>query len=237
MDYGNAELADRLAADFAAGTLRGAARRRFESLLPAHPTLRTALLAWQERLMPLTSIIPPEEPPARVWKVIETRLFGNPQLEAGAAGAARPSGLGFWRGLASFASIAAIGLALLLANPRAALPPVIVVLAATGVGDVGSAKSTSASFVASISGDGQTLVTRPLVNVSVKADRSLQLWAIPTGGSPRSLGLISARGDTLAVKGKALQGADSLAVSLEPPGGSPTGQPTGPVLYAGKFSL
>ena len=93
------------------------------------------------------------------------------------------------------------------------------------------------SFVASISGDGRALVARPLVDVAVRPDRALELWAIPAGGAPRSLGVISARGDTLAIKGKALEGADSLAVSLEPPGGSPTGAPTGPVLYTGKLTL
>ena len=49
MDYSRPELADRLAADYVAGTLRGAARRRFEALLPAHPLLRDAVRDWQGR--------------------------------------------------------------------------------------------------------------------------------------------------------------------------------------------
>ena len=61
MDYGRSELADRLAAGYVAGTLRGPARRRFESLLPAHAGLRTAVRDWQQRLMPLTATLAPLE--------------------------------------------------------------------------------------------------------------------------------------------------------------------------------
>ena len=43
MDYANPQLADQLAASYAAGTLRGPARRRFEALLPSHPALRDAV--------------------------------------------------------------------------------------------------------------------------------------------------------------------------------------------------
>ena len=66
MDYSRSELADRLAADYVAGTLRGPARRRFEALLPAHATLRAATRAWRDRLMPLTSVVTPAKPSAAV---------------------------------------------------------------------------------------------------------------------------------------------------------------------------
>ena len=49
MDYSRPELADRLAAEYVLGTLRGPARRRFEALLPAHPALNRAMLDWQRR--------------------------------------------------------------------------------------------------------------------------------------------------------------------------------------------
>ena len=67
MDYGRPELADRLAAAYVAGTLRGPARRRFEALLPAHPMLRGAVRDWQARLMPLTAGLAPEPPSPQVW--------------------------------------------------------------------------------------------------------------------------------------------------------------------------
>lgn len=235
MDYGRPALADPLAAAYAAGTLRGAARRRFETLLPAHPGLRAATQAWQARLMPLTTTLPGEPPPTQVWTRVLARIDGP--ASAAAATPEPRSGLGarlaFWRTLSAFASVAAITFALLLASPTAVQPPIIIVLSGTGAGAGGT---TAASFVASVSGDGRALVTRPLVNVALRPDRALELWALPKDGAPRSLGLISASGATVVTKGKVLDGAEGLAVTLEPPGGSPSGAPTGPVLYAGKLT-
>jgi anti-sigma-K factor RskA len=230
MDYSRPELADRLAAEYVAGTLRGPARRRFESLLPAHPALREARRAWEQRLMPLTAAIPPVQPSGEVWRRISARIGGEAPTARGGAWNRLP----FWRGLAAFASVAAIGLAVLLANPTPTPPPIVVVLAPTGAA---SGATPSPTLVASISGDRSTLVARPIVPVSIQPDRALELWAVPTSGAPRSLGLLPGGSATVALRGKVLAGADTLAVSLEPAGGSPTGQPTGPILYAGKFSL
>ena len=127
MDYSRKDRADALAAEYVSGTMRGGARRRFESLLPAHPALREATLAWSERLMPLTAALAPVEPSGEVWRRISDRLDRRQRVGAGAW-----ERLPFWRGLTAFASVAAIGLAVLLANPRAVAPPVVVVLAATG---------------------------------------------------------------------------------------------------------
>ena len=113
----------------------------------------------------------------------------------------------------------------------------VVVLQGTG----GAAQGIN-TFVASVSADGRALVTKPLMNVSLEANRVLELWSVPPQGAPRSLGLISASGATVVPRGKLPEallkgGTAALAVSLEPPGGSPTGVPTGPVLYAGKLQL
>ena len=78
MDYAKPELADALAAQYVTGTLRGRARRRFETLLVAHATLRAAVRRWQERLIPLTSVLAPQTPPLRVWQGVERTLW--PQL-------------------------------------------------------------------------------------------------------------------------------------------------------------
>ena len=233
MDYGRTDLADRLAASYAAGTLRGPARRRFEALLPAHPALRAATREWQDRLMPLTTALPPEAPPARVWQGIEARLDGT-GARAPAPRVPLGSRLAFWRGLAGFASVAALSLAVLLASPSTVQPPILVVLSSTAPGAGGT---VPASFVASISGDGRAVVTRPLTQVALQPDRALELWAAAGTGAPRSLGLISANGASVVRKAVLPPGTDHLAVSLEPPGGSPTGAPTGPVLYVGKLML
>ena len=139
MDYARPALADALAAQYVAGTLRGRARRRFEALLPSHPALQAAVRQWQLRLMPLTGVLPPQAPPARVWQAIERRLW------SAAAAAPQPSWwarLALWRGLSALASVAVVTLVVLLASPPPALAPVVVVLASTGA-DAGTAGTTS----------------------------------------------------------------------------------------------
>jgi anti-sigma-K factor RskA len=237
MDYSRPELADRLAAGYVLGTLRGPARRRFEALLPAHAALRGAVRGWQDRLMPLSAEVTPVPPSPQVWKRIEARIGGAASTKAAATAAPPRAQLAFWRGFAALASVAAVSLAVLLANPAPTPAPILVVLSATAPGEAGAAGTTpAASFVASISGDGRKMVTRPLVNVSLEANRALELWAVPASGAPRSLGLISASGATVLTKDAVLKNAAALAVSLEPPGGSPTGAPTGPILYVGKLT-
>jgi len=232
MDYGRAELADRLAAEYVAGTLRGRARRRFESLLPAHARLRESTLAWQDRLMPLTATVAPVQPSGDVWRRISERI-GHGDGKVRAPGWWQR--LAVWRGLAAFASVAAIGLAVLLANPGPTPPPIVVVLAPTGA--AAPTGALAPTLVASISGDRATLVTRPITPVVLQADRSLELWAVPASGPARSLGVLPGGSGTVALRGKVLAGVDTLAVTVEPLGGSPTGKATGPIVYAGKFSL
>jgi len=231
MDYSRKALADALAADYAAGTLRGGARRRFEKLLGAHPALQGAVSEWQARLMPLTGAVVPEPPPARVWQAVERRLWP--------AAAVQPwwRRLGPWRAASGFATAAALAFALLLSNPAPVPAPIVVVLQSTG-----AEGQMVSSFVASVGGDGRSLVTQPVQPVALAADRVLELWSVPPQGAPRSLGLIKANGTTVLVREKLPAtllsgGTAALAVSIEPPGGSPTGVPTGPVVYAGKLTL
>lgn len=235
MDYARPGLADALAAQYVAGTLRGRARRRFEALLGAHANLRAAVRRWQDRLMPLTAVLAPQTPPLRVWQGVERTLW--PQL---AAAAPPPwwQRLAFWRGASGAATMAALALAVLLAMPGEQAPPIIVVLQGTG-----DAAQPQGSFVASFSADGRALVTRPLQPVAMQDDRVLELWAVPPQGAPRSLGLISSSGMTVLGRDKLppdvldSSNTSALAVSVEPPGGSPTGAPTGPVVFTGKLRL
>ena len=237
MDFSRPEIADRLAAEYVSGLMRGAARDRFEALLPAHASLRGAVRAWQDRLMPLTAVVEPVPPSEALWSRIEERIQGAAGMPARAATAAVRPGwarqLAFWRGFSALAGIAALALAAMLANPGPVQPPIVVVLSAAAP----AGGATPASFVASITADGRAMVTKPLVNVSLEANRSLELWSLPPSGAPRSLGLIAADKATVVQRGKVLEGTSAFAVSLEPAGGSPTGQPTGPVLYVGKLTL
>ncbi len=236
MDYGKPERADRLAAEYVIGSLRGPARRRFEALLPAHPVLRAAVRSWEQRLMPLAAEVLPQAPSPGVWKRIEARLGGPVAAASPATGSSAAvtwwRQLGFWRAASALAGGSALGLALLLGAPGPAQPPLVVVLSST------TPEGTAApTFVAGISADGRSLVTRPIQNVSLQAGRSFELWSVPSTGAPRSLGVISERGATVVQRKQLLEGAAALAVSLEPAGGSPTGAPTGPVLFVGKLTL
>ena len=105
MDYAKPALADALAAQYVAGTLRGRARSRFESLLAAHASLRAAVRRWQDRLIPLTVVLAPQTPPLRVWQGVERKLW--PQLAASAKPLPWWQRVAFWRGTSGVASTAA----------------------------------------------------------------------------------------------------------------------------------
>jgi anti-sigma-K factor RskA len=239
MDYSKPTVADALAAQYVAGTLRGPARRRFEALLPAHPALQRAVRNWQDRLMPLTGVLPPVAPPPQVWQRIESQLWPTAAAAQPQAANAAPwwQRLGFWRAISGTALAAVVGLAVLVATPQPTPAPVVVVLQGTGAD-----AAVGGTIVASLSGDGKALTTRTLTPVSLSTDRVLELWSVPPEGKPQSLGLISANGATVLARGKlpatVLKGGTAaLAVSVEPPGGSTTGVPTGPVVFAGKMQL
>jgi anti-sigma-K factor RskA len=229
MDYGRLPLADRLAAEYVLGTLRGGARRRFDTLLPAHPLLRTAVTDWQARLAPLTDSVPAVEPSAQLWARIEQRLFGA-ETQAGVPWWRR---LGLWQGLATTATVAAIGLGVLLNQPQPVQPPIVIVLNA----NPDAAGVVPARFVASLTPDGRALVLRPVDAVALDASRALELWAVPGQGAPRSLGLVRPDQATTVLRTQLLDNTAAFAVSLEPAGGSPTGAPTGPILSLGRLQL
>ena len=92
-------------------------------------------------------------------------------------------------------------------------------------------------LVAGLSPDRQQLSIQPLQKVSLTAQQSLELWALPKNGAPASLGVISSDKLTALDKRALPKDTKGLAVSLEPLGGSPTGAPTGPVLFVGDLTL
>jgi anti-sigma-K factor RskA len=218
--------ADALAAQYVLGTLRGRARARFERMARADPALGDAIRQWEERLVPLAEQLPPVRPPARVWQAILKRIRGSGANTRSALW----SNLGLWRGLALAGLAAAFVLAVALFTPAPERPEgtLVAVLAA---------QDAKATLVASADRFGRYLTIKAISRIDVPADRSLQLWMLPSAGNPQSLGVIdtttAARIALSAPADEALRNIPNLAVSLEPRGGSPTGQPTGPVLYTG----
>lgn len=231
MDYSRPERRERLAAEYVLGTLRGPARRRFERLLPAHPSLRSAVAGWQERLAPLSDGIAAVTPPARVWDAVERRLFGSSAALVSVPGIwAR---VGLWRFFAGAASAVALGLLVMVLQPPAAVAPVVVVLSP----EASAGQAAQVAFVASVSGDGRVLVIKPLEAPVLAAEQALELWAVPAQGAPRSLGLVRTVGSTTVRGGALLSDTAAFAVSIEPARGSPTRLPTGPIVSVGRLQL
>src|SRR5688500_9937715 len=125
MDYAKDPLAQVLAAQYVAGTLRGPAKRRFESLLTAHPALREAVVDWQASLMPLTQVVAPQTPPPRVWHHIERHLRPDPLHRK-----QWWHRLGVWRGLASAFGVMALALVVLVLRPPLEQSPIVVLMRA-----------------------------------------------------------------------------------------------------------
>lgn len=218
------ELPDRLAAEYVLGTLSGGARRRFDALLPAHPALRHAVAAWETRLLPMALQAEALQPDARVWSAIESKLGWTAPV---AARPASPWRLRFWQLFATGATVAAALLATVPRHEPGAAPMIVVLHATKG----------SETIVAGLSPDHRQLSIQPLQRVALTSDQSLELWALKKDGPPASLGVIAADKLT-AVSPKSLpKDTKGLAVSLEPLGGSPTGAPTGPVLFVGDLTL
>jgi len=217
------ELQERLAAEYALGTLRGAARARLRRWMRDDAALARAVAEWEARLAPMAHAVAPRAPRARVWREIEARL-----------GPAAPARRGFWRGLGLVAGGALATLAFMLVVLPALQAPrgeqaYIALLT--------EPKSQRPVLYLSARRDGAELRIRVLDPKIQVSDASLELWALPRGGKPKSLGLLaSADRSTLPLASGAdlsLGNVPMLAVSLEPKGGSPTGSPTGPVLYSG----
>jgi anti-sigma-K factor RskA len=228
MDYSRRDLADRLAAEYVLGTLRGPARRRFETLLAAHPLMRDAVAQWQQRLSPLSATIEPVKPSERVWLGIEARLFGERVANPGLW-----QRLSLWRGLTGLATAATLAMVIVSSRVPAPQAPIVVVLGSNPE----AAQALNASFVASVTADGRALVLRPISDLALTPGRALELWAVPAQGAPRSLGLVRESGATTVLRTQLLQDTAAFAVSVEPAGGSTTGAPTGPIVSVGKLQI
>lgn len=231
MRYEDPKLRSLLAGEYVLGTLRGAARRRLERLMEQDPGLREAVRSWESRLAGLAETVPEVAPPRSVWQNIEA------QTEPAARSRAFLwHCLGFWRGLALVSTAVALALALYLGlRPAPELPPASVAVLADQAAQPRWVLTASRIDLSRGRIRVEVLGTAPLPQ-----DKSFELWLLPKGAAkPIALGLLPPTGKiTLTLPAgivRSFEKANTLAVSLEPQGGSPTGQPTGPVLYSGKL--
>jgi len=251
------ELLDRLAASYSLGTLRGGARRRFESLARDQAPVRAAALVWQSRWSGLTELQELAQPSSHVWtrihNLVEAEKSAQAMQAAHIPADRKPSG-SWWHSLLVWRGAAAAG----------ALATVAAV--AIGVQVHGALKSTSGQQIATLQQQLQAtpqiqyvavladdkaaasmlvtfdpknnqLVLQRVGGFQEGADKSLQLWALPPAGGPRSLGVLGQEKLLKLVAGEAdVRQVPALAISLEPKGGVPSATgPTGPVLFKGEL--
>jgi len=229
MNLRDPERADALAGEYVLGTLRGRARQRFERLARTERIVADAVRGWEERLLPLAEALPAIAPPSRVWAAILARIRSAPAAPRARSLLWTP--VGWWRGLALVGLVTSLALAVALLKPAPPEGTLVVVLAG---------QDAKPALVATSARASRYLTVKAIAPVAVAPDRALELWMLPAQGNPRSLGLVSmvspagvARIELPAAADQALQNIPALAISLEPAGGSPTGLPTGPVLYTG----
>lgn len=214
-----------LAAEYALGVLAGADRVAAEQRIARDGAFARLVTTWEQRLAPWAAEISDVPPPPQVWDRIANAL--PVQTQVGGLW----QNLTFWRGL-SFAggALAAVCLAAVIyLGMLAPRQPLVATIEGGG----------HRHFVATIDTRRGTVAVVPAA-FSADATRVPELWLIPSDGKPRPVGLLRAdQTVTLILPAElaALAKSDAvLAVSLEPPGGSTTGLPTGPVIATGKLT-
>ncbi|RSZ45974.1 MULTISPECIES: anti-sigma factor [unclassified Variovorax] len=239
------ELLELLAASHALGTLRGGARRRFEALAREQAPVRAAALVWQGRLASMTELQSPVTPDPAVWTRIRNMIdaeqsalaIERQRQAANAKAGGEPTQGGWLRSLALWRTATAAGaLATVLAvtvglNLRDQLQNAPAVQYVAVLSD----DKDAASMLVTFDPKKKQLVLQRVGSFNEGNDKSLQLWALPPGGAPRSLGVLdNAPGLRLKASESDVQAVPALAISLEAKGGVPAGSgPKGPILFKG----
>lgn len=242
MNYLHPERLDRLAREYALGTLAGGARRRFERVLRQSPAATLAVGVWQERLATLAGSVPSLEPRAAVWQGLEQRLFAPAAAAAGAAD--KPSA---WRWLAELFSARTLGSALagvllcvlvLRAQPDLiGMEPHRETLPASYVGLLLDAGGKPA-VLASSRRHGRQLTVKLLQPLALPTGTVAQLWALPRDGSAAfPVGVLPPQGSgTVALADsseKLFFTVAQLAVSFEPAAAAAGTKPSGSFVLSG----
>lgn len=225
--------ADMLAAEYALGVLDAPERALAAARIAADPEFAAEVAAWEARLAPLAAEVSKADPPQTLWPRIAARLGGRPGLW---------NDVGFWRA-ATAAGVAAAAL-ILIVGPTPRTPPpvppsVTPAPARTLVAKLAPAPDRPPVLVAALDPNSGELILTP-VALAIPADRSAELWVIPQGQKAISLGVIDPKEPTRIPAPAYLNAANRpgtvLAITVEQPGGSPTGQAQGPIVGVGGFA-
>lgn len=212
------EERDSLAAEYVLGTLEAREAASLRARMETDAPLAAAVADWERRLAPLLTLAPPEAPPPDLWTRIERSLGTVP---------ARKAWRFPWPALGLGASAVAAGLAAFLVLRPTPQAPLMTVLL--------TSRDQPAWLVEA---QGDTIRLAALNRREIEPGRVAQLWALPQGATaPTSLGLVPESG-RFSVTPTTLRPSPGMLIeiTLEPPGGSPTGRPTGPILFIGRLS-
>lgn len=251
------DLLDQLALRYAIGILRGGARRRLEAYARQNASVRARVLLWQERIVSLMELPAPAHPSPNVWKRIENSLQtvpkrvlqASPQLQQLQSKIAKlRQHLVWWRAGAAFAGVAAVvgtlvtfqsmqsleGRGEQIAQLEKQLQQQAAQQQIQYVAVLADEKA-DASVLVTFDADKKRLLLQRVGGYQEAADKSLQLWALPPGQAPQSLGVMGAdKVLKLTAAPEQIKNVPTLAISLEPKGGVPSSTgPTGPVLFKG----
>ena len=196
--------------------------------------LAAEIATWERRLTPLTALAGQTDPPPALWESVQARIDGAlaanapplPRRErAGGRGARTPRMWSFqaWRAVAIIAVV--FNFAYLAYSLRQGSERLAMVL---------PLQQAQGGWLLKLEPNGRIHAVAQ-GNVTHGADRDFELWALAEHATrPVPLGLLPAATNSAELQPAGLPKAHfKLLVSLEPKGGSPTGAPTGPVMYAG----
>ena len=198
------------------------------------PAFEATVWQWREHLAPLIDNLEPVSPSAEVWQRIEEALpKSSPTPALRSKRRLVKTGLAFWRTWAIGATAAAAAIAVYLGVSVLQPPPDTARLFAV----LDRPDATGAGWIATFDPIKKKVSVVALAPPTIAENKSHELWFISAKADPPvSLGLLRGDDDIRVPSELTLQNG-ILAVSLEPKGGSPTGQPTGPVIFQGALRL
>lgn len=218
------------AAELALGLIEGEERAAALRRVLAEPAFAAAVERWRVRLAQLFDLWPDAVPPPELIDRIDASLDGAP----------RPATRRMpWPLIATIATaVAACLLVFVVARPDPVSPPPIAAEAPALVAGIAGTGTAERQVVGALYRP-ETGTLRVAASTLAPAGRVAQLWVIAGDAPPYPLGLLAADVTVIrltpADRARIAAGA-TLAISIEPPGGSPTGQPTGPVVGTGGLS-
>ena len=210
------------AATYVLGLIDPLKRRQLDKRLDEDADFAAEVTRWQKAFSAIDVTSREVAPSPGLWQLIARDLV--PPQTAHAASTVRNRSL-FWLGWALAAALGGVVIFTQVIKPDAA--PALQTIA------ILNDKQSERQFVVMLDKSVSTLQVSAL-DVTLPHDKTLQLWMIKGSAPPRSLGLITQRdGNTFKLPAEALDNQTVLAISLEPPGGSPLPGPSGPVVYQG----